>query len=879
MKITRMLVCGAETPVALTEEDIVFSLTASCEDSKSAIFSVAVANSRTDIENGKYLYLSEQTDYFEKNYVSVSSDAFPSDRDYAWAILQEGRILSFSRFGTGLREDDFSARWVAREAVGDAAPLFLKKFRIKNKSINRARLYVSGLGYFVCRINGKRVGTDGYVPQVSDYAERPLDGLFETPPVGTRKSVYYLCYDVKELLSAGDNSLACLVGNGWYKNREKPNEGNFYYGEPRLIFQINLTYADGEEQKIISDGETVFSTDSHVLKNTLYTGETVDFLRKDFYSPDDYPPEALKPVKELRDMKGEFLWQKEPSDQAGKEFLPKSIKKTAKGTLIDFGQNHSGVPRLVIKGVRGSRVRLTYGENKTVDDDVDVYSSSWGGHVQTDELILSGGEDEFFPEFTVHGYRYLRISSDCEYEIVSVRSLFIYSAVAEDGSFSCSDRTINGIYRNYRFTHLSNLHGNVPTDCPHRERRGFLGDGHVAMRSAMYAFDMRLSYKKWIKDVRDAQSITGFMPHTAPFAAGGGGPGFGSGCIIIPYQYYKFYGDVSVLEKGYDGMLNWIKYLDTRHDGDGIIVREEKGWCIGDWFNPVLIDLDIPFANTYFFLLSLKRVIEITEILGRTRELPWLTALQAREEKAFLGKYYDPETHLFCKGGKGAAFFGLDLGLLDGEESRRCLNQAIEHIEKDLDYHLETGIFSTPLMFRILSDYNRRDVLEKIITGRTYPGYGYMLERGATTLWEGFEERDGPSYLLRDGCPQTGYGVSHNHPMLGSVCEWFYTDVAGLNLNEFGVTRIADVNPYVSGRITCAEAEKQTGFGKISVRWEKKGDLVSMRLSVPYACKARLKFTDAENVEINGKPFDGELLPCGDHTISATIKPSLSIKR
>ena len=269
--------------------------------------------------------------------------------------------------------------------------------------------------------------------------------------------------------------------------------------------------------------------------------------------------------------------------------------------------------------------------------------------------------------------------------------------------------------------------------------------------------------------------------------------------------------------------------------------------------------------------MSLKLVIEITRILGRNRELPWLETLEKREEEVFLAKYYDFNTHLFCNGGKGAAFFGLDLGLLDEKEAGLCLDKAIEHIEKDLDYHLETGIFSTPLMFKILSEYDRKDVLEKIITGRTYPGYGYMLERGATTLWEGFEERDGPSYMLRDGFPQTGYGVSHNHPMLGSVCEWFYTDVAGLNLNEFGIDRTARISPYLNGGITKAEARKTTQFGKISIAWKKADGKAEIRLTVPYACHAKLNLSHVGNIMVDGKALDGYILDEGDHVITADI--------
>ena len=870
MKISDLKVCGCDKPIALTEKVFVFSFILDYCDGENTKYKLLISKNDKVLEEDTFVFQSKTIDYRLNSTISVPSSLFEVDTDYIFAIKCADEIV-YGHFSKGLSKDDFSARWITRCAISDVAPLFIKQIDLCKKDISQARLYISGLGYFVAFLNGQRVGDDGYVPQVSDYNDRPLDGLFETFPIGTRKSAYYLCYDVKQQLRQS-NSLAVIVGNGWYKNREKPNEGNFYYGEPRLLFELRVKYTDGSDEVFISDESTLVA-DSNYLRNTLYTGEIIDFNKANRLMIEEYKANELFKVKTLKDLPGEFLWQKEPSDKCGEILTPKSIIYTSKyGYLIDFGQNHSGVLDLTIQGPKGTHVTLIYGENKTDDNDVDVYSSSWGGHIQTDELYLSEKEDHFAAEFTIHGYRYVKITSNKEINIIDVKSKFIYSFVNMDGDFTCDNQIINQIYKNYKYTQLSNLHGNVPTDCPHRERRGFLGDGHVSMLAAMYAFDMRLTYKKWIKDIRDAQSITGYMPHTAPFAAGGGGPGFGSGCIIVPYNYYRFYGDVDVLEQGYDGMINWIKYLNTRHDGDGIIVREEKGWCIGEWFNPTLINLDIPFANTYFFILSIQLVLKIAQILGKTNDLSWLNALLEFETKAFMDKYYDYNTHLFCNGGKGACFFGLDLGLLDEKEAKLCLEKGIEHIIKDLDYHLETGIFGTPLMFKILTKYNRRDILEKIITGTTYPSYGYMIKCGATTLWEGFEERDGPSYLLRDGYPQTGYGVTHNHPMLGSVCEWFYRYIAGLDINHLGVDRVVEFNPYLTGDIHKAKASKETAFGKASIEYAIEQGIVNIDLEIPPSCKGVLSIDALVEPTINGKPFTDNVLSSGKYHIIGGIK-------
>ncbi|GHU99137.1 alpha-rhamnosidase [Clostridia bacterium] len=877
--IERMRVCGADAPIALTERKPRFSFAVKSAEVSDFTFKIAVASSAASITRPD-LWQSETLKYSENVLIEYAGRELRPDSDCFWAVLDgDGAVVSAVRpFGIGLFREDWTARWITREKVSEVAPLFLKGFTLKNKRIERARLYITGLGYFVARLNGQRIGTDGFVPQVSDYGSRELNGLFETFPLETRKSIYYLCYDVKEALNAdkggAGHTLAVLVGNGWYKNREKPNEGNFYYGEPKTLFELRITYADGDGETVISDN-SVSVADTNLLRNTLYTGEVVDFRIKNRYLLSEYKPGEPLKVRELRDPEGALPYQRERSDTAGEVFTVQKTYRNGRKTLYDFGQNHSGVISLKAKGGAGDRIRLVYGEEKNDDNTVDVYSSSWGGHIQTDELILSGGTDEYVCTFTVHGFRFCEAeASSAEVVITEIKSLFVYSEIENDGLFTCDDGLFNRINQNYLYTHRSNLHGNVPTDCPHRERRGFLGDGHAALLAAMYNYDMQQAYGKWMRDIFDAQSKTGYMPHTAPFSAGGGGPGFGSGCIIVPWEMYRFYGDVSLLTANYDGMVNWVKYLNSRHDGDYIVVREEKGWCIGEWFNPTLIDLDIPFVNTYFFILSVRLLQKIAPLCGREKDLLWLAALEKNIRDSFVKKYYNFEKHIFCKGTKGSAFFALDIGVLNGKEAKLCLEETLKYYEAT-GYKIETGIFGTPLLFKVLTEYGRGDVIYKIMSRKEYPGYGHMIERGATTLWEGFEERDGPDYLLRDGTPQTGYGVTHNHPMLGSISAWFFKGIGGLDIDGLGVTRKIRVAPYITGEINRASASKETIFGRAAVEWEKDALKAALKIEAPYSCTADVELPFRAGWSVDGKAVTpakrgglyGVTLPAGRHEI------------
>ena len=855
---------GVIEPLGLTNKNPTFSFNVKNYKSPKLFYKLVVATKSDLIKNEIYdLWESQIFNYKDIFRVKYKGKILNSDTIYYWAviIIENGKTIyksKINKFGLGLFKNDWEAKWVERVEIKDIAPIFLKEFYTDKKVVCSAVLYITGLGYFTAYCNNKKVSDDMFVPQVSDYESRELDGLFETAPIGTKKSIYYLRYDITNLIKENSNTLAVLVGNGWYKNREKPNEGNFYYGEPKCIFELRIKYSDGTMQSVCSD-KTVYTADSNIIKNTLYTGEIIDFRKKNKWIINNYNIEELKICKELRDSEGALIYQKESCDRVGEVFNSNIIYKEKKYIIYDFKQNHSGILNVILKGNKGAKVKFTYAENLTEDGkDIDVYSTSWGGHIQTDELILSGNVDEYTSQFTIHGYRYCKVEFDIETEIINIKSLFVYSTINKTGKFECSNELFNKINRNYLYTQKSNFHGNVPTDCPHRERRGFLGDGHASLLAAIYNFDMYAGYKKWLKDIHDAQSETGYMPHTAPFAAGGGGTGFGSGCVIIPWKMYNIYGEKSILKDNYNVMINWIKYLNTRHDGDYIIVREEKGWCIGEWFNPILIDLDIPFVNTYFFALCVKLVLQIAYITDNKKDLKWLNALYNNITSTWINKYYDKEKHQFCKGTKGAAFFGLDLEILNKEEEKLCLDNTLKYYKDVLEYHIETGIFGTPLMLKHLSKSGYNDVIYKIMNRTDYPSYGFMIKNGATTLWEGFEKRTGPDYLLRDGCPQTGYGVSHNHPMLGSISEWFYKSVAGLNIDKIGSTRKIIIKPYFNGDITFANAEVNTVFGVASVNWKKDNNKININIEIPYSCYALFEVNiknDIQNYYINKKCY------------------------
>ncbi|MBQ2812111.1 MAG: hypothetical protein IJE63_02565, partial [Clostridia bacterium] len=310
------------------------------------------------------------------------------------------------------------------------------------------------------------------------------------------------------------------------------------------------------------------------------------------------------------------------------------------------------------------------------------------------------------------------------------------------------DEVLQWLFDTYIRTQLSNVHCCVPSDCPHRERLGYTGDGQLACDAAMTCFDAKDMYLKWMQDIADSQDIYGgHVEHTAPFYGGGGGPGgWGGAIVFVPYTFYKHYGDKEVLKKYYRNMCKYLEYMEN-HSEESLVVRSEKGgWCLGDWCTPEKMELPEPFVNTYFYIRAMRCVREIAAIIGENVPVD----MDEREERAIrsvYNKYFDNATGSFCNAVQGADAFAVDLGLGDERTYKNVLAK-YSALGK-----FDTGIFGTDILVRILCERGDKDLARKLLTSRDGIGtFNYMREHGATTLWENWDGAD-----------------SHSHPMFGAV--------------------------------------------------------------------------------------------------------------
>lgn len=651
--------------------------------------------------------------------------------------------------------------WICGGA-GCEAPLFRRSFWLdRTERFQSARLEICGLGYFLFYINGKRISDQELMPAMTNYAS--VLGCETTYPVWEERSAHrcrYLSFDLLPYLKAGENVLAVRLGNGWYHQTERIAEGKFVFGLPKLWFELTLTDADGRQEWIESDRQTLWHPGG-LLKNNLFLGEVRD-LRKEPEGWQDPGTDlsGWKPAQPVHAPETLLEEQTCPPDRVIRKLYPILIGEHDGRKIYDCRENIAGRVVLSCLGKKGECITVRHAEELAADGTLDFESAGGSDQLQQDHYICDGRIQTLHPLFCWHGFRYFETEGPCEVLCAEV----IHTDVAVTSSFSCSDPVLNWLYEAYIRTQLDNYHGCIPSDCPHRERLGYTGDGQLTAETAMLLLDTKELYRKWYQDILDSQGAeTGHIPHTAPFLGGGGGPG-GWGCAVyqVPLAWAKIYGDDSLLVQGYDAILRWFDYMDA-HSEKGLVVREEEGgWCLGDWCFPASEEkeqLPEAFINTFYYLHGLQEMMQISEKMNN--KLPIRFAEREKNVKnAFLDAYFDPETGDFCEGRAAGNAYGLALGLGD-ERTKKHLVEKYEALER-----FDTGIFGTSMLLEQLFSIGAGDLAVRLLTNDSEAAsFAHMKRNGATTLWERWDGRE-----------------SHNHPMFGACVRLLFTQILGIRM-------------------------------------------------------------------------------------------------
>ena len=785
-------------------------------------FSWALAHSERDQGQSAYRILvsadpefstpvfwdSGRVESSQSNHVVYGGGPLLSGRTYYWKVRYwdsddiASPYSSAASFEMGLLSaGEWKGKWIG------GGGLLRKQFALSALP-TRARAYITALGHYELRINGKKVGDHVLDPGWTTYDKRTL----------------YSTYDVGEHLRSGENVVGLMLGRGWtgpeFFRAPAPEL------EPAALLQLNVELEDGTNIALVSD-DSWRALEGRIVADSLYHGETYDArLEKPGWDRPGYDDSVAPKAKVISPPGGALSAQMMPPIRVVDTIAPVTLTNPRPGVFVyDMGQNFTGWLRVAVSGPRGARVQTRFAES--VYDDGMINTENLLTARATNVYILGGGGDEVFePRFTYLGGRYVEVTGfPGTPSLGSVRGRVVHTAVEPRGGFSASHPLLNQIQRNVLWTQKTNLHS-VPTDCPQRnEKMGWLGDAQISSETALLNFDMGAFYTNFLRNIRDVQGTDGTVTDTVPLSRYGGrpaDPAWGMAFPIIAWNMYQHYGDRRILEENYDGIQAWMEYLSTRAD-NGMLSFSRYG----DW---VAIErAPARLVSTAYYYHGADLLAKMSAVLEKEPEEQLWRKRADEIKEAFIREYFDLEAGVITERSQGASALALYFGLVPEGRSRRAVNRLASDIVYRHNTHLTTGIHATKYLMEALSIAGRSDLAYDLAVQTDYPSWGYMIEKGATTIWEIWQHKTGPAMN------------SHNHPAFGSVGAWFYHALAGIRPDPskpgFGRVTIA---PQVVRDLNWASGSVQTLRGKVASAWVRLGNGLRVEVSISTGSEAEI---------------------------------------
>ena len=684
---------------------------------------------------------------------------------------------------------------------------YLRKSFAAKSPVRRAVLYATALGLYEVHINGHRVGDHVLAPDWTDY----------------RRRVRYQAYDVTSLVKRGDDAIAAELADGWFSGHIGNGGYQFFGKTPQFMAQLELTYADGQIERIVTDNSWK-SHRSPILTSDFMLGEDYDARLevKDWDKPSlndhDWCPVAVhdESFRQLEDQVSE------PVRQIC-EIKPKKVTEVKRGCWVyDLGQNMVGVVRLKVSAPAGTTVTLRHAEMLNADGS--IYTQNLRGAPSVDHYICKGtGTEIWQPRFTFHGFRYVEIGGlSGRPNGGAVTGIVIGSDNRRSGEFTCSDPRINQLQSNIQWGQRGN-YGSVPTDCPQRdERLGWMGDAEVFIRTATYNADVAAFFTKWLVDVDDGQTLSGSFSDVSPDTARSGGvPAWGDAGVICPWTIYETYGDKRILERHLPAMIKWVEYL-SRHS-TGLIRDRDRGNDYGDWLS---INADTPkdMIGTAFFAYSTHLVAKSCHAVGREEEAGKYEQLFEDIKSAFNQRYVTADGRINGNTQCGYAM-ALKFELLPDDLRLKAAQYLAEDI-KAKGGHLSTGFIGVSYLLPVLTQYGHADTACQLLLQDTFPSWLFSVKHGATTIWERWD-----GWTPEKGFQDPGMN-SFNHYSLGSCGEYLFGGVGGIRPASPGFKTIR-IDPLVGAGLTWARTSYDSIRGKIATAWKRAGNRLTLEVIVP----------------------------------------------
>jgi alpha-L-rhamnosidase len=792
-----------------------------------------LAQNRGDLwDSGKIM--SDQSVQIEYAGRKLVSSQFCHWRVQVWigAELEPHQSeLAFWSMGL-LKKEDWKAQWIGREALAEGetmpppAPLLRKTFQVKG-AVRRATVYLCGLGYYELLINGQKIGDQVLDPPITCYDKR----------------VIYTTHDVTAQLRSGENVVGVELGSAWYNSAIK-DAWDFYLAKwralPQLLLQLQLEYADGSTQMIVSDTTWKIFTGPTIFEQQR-VGEVYDArLEKDGWATVAYDDKSWSHAALRQAPMGMLAAANAEPIKVTDTIKPVSISEPQPGVFVfDMGQNMTGWPRLTVQGPAGTEVRMSCGEllgrgllNK----------GRIGRFVASDKFqvltyILKGkGKEVWEPKFSYQGFQYVQLEGfPGKPDPDTIAGRVVQTAFERTGVFECSEPLLNKIEHAAVWSYMGNFTG-MPTDCPHREKNAWTGDAQLAVQMGLEHFGAEAAYSRWLNDLQDAQRDDGKLPNIAPTGGWGynhlDGLAWESAYVLIPWEMYRQSGDTRVLTQRYDSMKRWIDWYT------GIAKNYIINYGLGDWC-PAKTQTPTALTSTAYYYRCLLVVAQTAEWLGKKDDARVYRDLAGRVHWAFNATFFDTAVGTYANGSQTALSCALYMGLVDDAVQPQVAEKLVAEVAAK-DGHLDVGILGSKYLLRALCDSGHADTAWQIVTQKTAPGWGNWIERGATTMWENWNGKD-----------------SRNHIMFGDVSSWFIEYLAGIRPDDMspGYKNII-IHPLPLGDLTYAKATRKTIHGIVISDWTRDGNRFTLRLTIPANTGATvwLPTNDVAGIKESGKP-------------------------
>lgn len=868
---------GIVNPEGVDEAVFSWKIQADENNVVQSAWEIEIASSREELEKGISIWNSGKIESEQQLNIRPEGAKLKNGMLYWWHVRiwdKDGKMTAWSKpasFSIALNTSDWKSQWITSTWTQKESPMpyFRKVFTTKEerKKVQRAVVYFCGLGCGDLYLNGKLVDKTRLLdPAQTNYDQYAL----------------YSTFDVTSELKKGENCLGVILGEGWY-GQGKVWGGGMKYGNPLFRLQMDIFYEDDSKQTIGSDTSWQWYP-SPVQSANLYAGEVYDATKKvkgwaeaetqlDGWKnavqasgiiPPHLYPQLMEPIRLKEDIKAVKMW-KDPSGNY----------------IYDFGVNIAGVPQITVNQPKGTRLKMRMGE--IVREDGSIEYNTTGvfatGVAQTDEYVCAGtGKEIWTPRFTYHGYRYLELSGAAtEPQLDWIKTIIVHTDVTRRGHFECADSQINKLHELAVRTMLSNTHG-LPTDCPHRERCGWLGDAHTVAPFENYNFDLNNFWMKYMADISSTSSVflentlhqmlynTQFYfadkPSGIPFMISPGrrlcgvaSPDWGTAVVQLPWYTYLYFGNEEPLQKYYKEMKQWVNHVESLSLSDTLPTKHIVPYGLGDWCPPEgKIDCPIALSSTAFHYLDASIVAKVAARLGHNDDAGFYNDLKDKIASAFVNEFYDKDNKTF--GSQTANVMALDFGLVPAGDERAVSDAIVKNMKEKYNDFMHVGIFGLGRIGQALSRFGNGKAAWDMFTKTGENSFAYMwTDADATSLWEILPVNEKSKKVCLGGS-------SLNHPMQGGYDTWFYEDIAGIRPDASGPGfKVIRFEPTMATFLPWAKASIETPYGKAESDWTNKDNKFVWKIMLPPNTTGSVALPNGKDITVNKLSFDETTYP------------------